>query len=1006
MEFGDHREASPRSQDILRGAVRSAEGRPIQGARVILLALWRGDAESASPWATTGWEHPDRRAEERETDVAGLFEFGWPREHPHGSALIAFHPDHYPGGIDLSAEPGEWSANPEIVLEPATPIRVQVVDPAGKPQNGATVRHAQLPRSPGPEEPPLQVHERFFAQEGVTGADGRIVFAPFRGEQVLWAQKGELVSVPWQGIQPSPVVLILGESFTLGGTVAFTDPPEGELGHESELRILVTGLKGNLWRQLACVRDVREGAWGPLRMPLDGVSRYEARLEGALIIPVEESFDRPRSSSHERIDFVATGGAELYVTVEDESKRPIPTAYAEAWWEPGMFPKVRVTGTAGPDGVIRLGALPPGLVSFKADAPGYANEEIWQIEVSGTTRSDVTLQKAGSITGRCVHAGHPVTDFEVIFWRVGNVNIYRSKTFFGRADGRFEIDSLALGDWSIHAASPTQPSGRPLTVSVEADQNTEVELELPTAIRGSGRILAADTGEPVFGARVQPYSSGGLERSLPWGPGVFSAADGSFDVDAFALGLNYLTVEVDGFAMAVSEANATNNDFLDWGDIRLVRPQSLQVSLVGLESLHGQGPGDFRAVTMEGNLLPEKRFDRDGTVRYADVPPGDLRFVVHHPDGSWARLHLRLDPGKEWTFDLKIAGDRKLDVHVADSRGQALPYVPTVMVGAQEETGTLVVRMKDTGEGRASFEGIRAEKVQVIVLDPDYNFVASRDIAFGSDSSMSVDMRVGEEAFRVHVVDADRGPVQGAHVTVRSATGIDIHGVGQTNIDGWAELVGLPSGSLLMDVQHGVVGRSFGNPIDASAKELEFMLEATASLELEVVDGGEPLAGILTRIETKAGLTLGDARQTDDQGRVRYEALGAGNYHLACHRADCWPAVVDEELVTGELARVRVQMRRLGDLDFTLLTPDGLPVSGVEVQFLSDEFDVSIDEWLAAERIRAPEGLVTDPRGSIHIEGLPRGPYSWSATVLDQAFTGSIELEAKPDNRVSAFLTQ
>lgn len=1003
---GDRREsASANDRSLLRGLVRSVEGHPLPAARVRWLGLRSRDAEAMSSWTVAGLDQPDRRAVEAETDDDGVFEFDGPREHPYGSVLIAFHPGHYPGGIDLTAEPSEWPANPVIVLERGMPIRVEVVDPLGKPQSGASVHHAALPRSPDPERPSIQTHELFFAQDGVTGADGRVALTPFHGEQILWAEKGELISVPWQGEHPSSVVLTLGESFTLGGTVTISDLSAEDF-ERSELRILVSGLKGNLWRQVAHLRDVREGAWGPVRVPLDGVARYEVRLEGALIIPVEEPFGRPRDASQKNIDFVSSGGAELLIAVDDESKQPIPTARAEAWWEPGMLPNVRVHGVVGANGVIRLGALPPGVVRFNVSAPGYATQDSWDIEVSGTTRTDATLQKGGSIAGRCLHEGEPLTDFEVIYWRVGNVSIIRHKSFLGREDGRFEIDGLASGDWSLHAASPVYPCGRPQTVSVDANHATQVELHLPTAIRGGGRVLAGETGEPVPGARVQPYSSGGTQRSLPWGPGVLTSADGSFDIDAFAPGLNYLTIEADGFAMGEAETNATAEDFVDWGDIRLERPQVLQVSLLGLEDLHGLGPEDFRARTEEGYILPEKRFDRGGVIRFEGVPPGDMRFGVVSPDGSWARLHLKLDPGNDWAFDLQVAGERKLEVRVTDSRGQELPYSPHVMVGGQEETGMLVVRMKQAVDGQASFEGIRAAKVQVIALDPDSNFVASQDVAFGADASRTIELRVGEQPFRVHVLDADRAPVTGAHVTVRSAAGAEVHGVGQTSVDGWAEIVGLPSGTLLMDVQHGVLGRTFGIPIDAAVKELEFVLEATASLELELVDGDMPLAGVLTRIQTTAGVTLGDARQTDDQGNVRYESLGEGHYNLACHRADCWPAVVDEELVTGEQARVRVQMWRLAELEFTLLNPDGLPVSDVAVEFRSDEFDVPIDAWLAEERIRAPGGLTTDQRGSIRVEGLPRGTYSWSATVLDQALTGVFELNAGTENRVSGFLAR
>ncbi len=719
-------------------------------------------------------------------------------------------------------------------------------------------------------------------------------------------------------------------------------------------------------------------------------------------MPVEESFDPPRASSHRRINFVVEKGAEVFLMVQDESGKPIPTAHAEAWWEPTMFPKIRVAGEANPDGVIRLGTVVPGWIRFYIAAPGYANQEL-EAEIWDKASTTITLQKGGGISGRCVHAGKPVAEFEVIYWKTGNLRVYRSKSFFGREDGHFAIDSLSPGDWSIHAASPEFPCGEPVTVGVNAEGVTPLELQLPAAIRGAGRVLDAETSEPIPNARIQPYSSSGLERSLPWGPVVLTAQDGTFDADAFTIGNNYLTAEADGYALAEAETTTSQADFLDWGEIRLVRAQDLRVSLLGLESLQGLTPEDFRARTEQGHILPEKRFDGDGFVRFESVPPGDHRLLVYYPDGSWARLQLRLDPGGEWDFDLKVAGDRRLDVRL-DLGEQALPYVPHVMLTAHEETGVLVVRMKDAEDGTTWFDGIRATHAQVHVLDSEFKSVASRDISFGADSNKSIEIRIGEKPFRVHVLDADRAPVSGAYVTIRSATGVEIHGVSNTGSEGWANLVGLPAGNLLMDVQHGVLGRHFGVPMAASMEELEFVLEASGKLELEIVDGAETLAGVATRIETTAGLTLGDARQTDDQGRVRYESLGAGNYHLACRRSDCWPAFVDEDLAPDEHALVQVQMRRLADLDFSLLSADGLPVSGMSVEFTSTEFGLPIDTWIQEERVRAPGGLTTNNEGSIRVEGLPRGEYTWSLIVEGEPLTGSFDLAPAQDNRVLASL--
>ncbi len=982
------------------GMVRSTDGRPIEGTRVILLALKEEDAQPLGAWDGPGV--PERKAVETTTGADGRFRFLQPPgQLPFGAVLLAFHPGHLAGGLDLPVDLDSWPAELAVALEPAAPISVEVLDALGKSQAAAIVYHVGKPRRPT-EDAPLRIHERFFAQQALTNLDGRVEIASLPGEQALWAEKGTLISVPWQGMRPFAVTLTLGESFTIGGTVACSNPGEWDPRESGGRRILVSGFTGNLWRPVVCVDAAQEGAWGPVRVPLAGVARYRARIEGAPVIPVEESFDRPEASSHRRIDFVVQRGAEVFLLVQDESSNPVPTAWAEAWWEPTMYPTVRITAAAGADGVIRLATLPTGWFRFRLAAPGYTTQDL-EAEAVDRVRIPVTLQRGGRITGRCVHEGIPVADFQVIYWKTGSIYFHLNESFFGRRDGHFEIDGLAPGDWSIHAASPAFPCGRPLTVSVNAERDTEVELELPTAIRGGGRVLAEDTGEPVPNALVQPFSSGGLGRSLPWGSGVPSASDGSFDLDAFVLGVNHLTIEADGFALAEAEATATDTEFLDWSDIRLFRPQNLQISLLGFD-LQGVDPTSYSAGTEQGHILPKTSFDQKGIVRYEGVPPGDHRLMVYCPDGSWKRLQLRLDPGKEWNFDLKVAGDRKLDVHVVDEQGQVPSSVTGVYWTAQEDTGVFVVRFARTEEGHVSFQGIRAAQGQIWVLADDDSILATKDVALGADTSKSVEVRLGEESFRVHVVDPHRDPIPGVWVTIRSATGAEIHGADDTGADGWAELGGRPSGPLLMDVQHAVLGRCFGVPIDASVKELEFVLEASGSLELELVDGDLPLAGVLTRIETTAGLTLGDARQTDDQGRVRYEALGAGNYHLACHRTDCWPTTVDEELASGETARVRVQMRRLGDLEFTLFSSDGLPVSGVEVEFRSEEFDAPLDAWLSEERIRAPGGLTTDLRGSIRVEGLPRGPFTWSATAFDQPITGSIDLTAARENKVSAFL--
>jgi hypothetical protein len=398
--------------------------------------------------------------------------------------------------------------------------------------------------------------------------------------------------------------------------------------------------------------------------------------------------------------------------------------------------------------------------------------------------------------------------------------------------------------------------------------------------------------------------------------------------------------------------------------------------------------------------MEEKRFDSAGEVEYEHVRPGDHELFISYPDSGWSRLHLRLDSGDDWLFNFKIAGSRALNVRAIDEKGTPIPPLMTIVLTAMEENGVRVVRLRQPWQdGRVRFEGLRADRAQVFVLAEDNEILTTRDVDLASDEQ-ELEIRLGDAPFRVHVVDRDGAAVPGAWLSIRTKQGEGFVGVADTDVEGWASFKGLPPGELLLNVGHQILGTRYGIPIEASAKELELVLEASGSLQLVLADGTEPLAGVATRIETSAGVTLADARETDGAGVVRYELLGEGQYRLSCRRADCWPTFVEEQLDAGEHATVPVQMRRLADLELTVLTRDGLPVSDLEVELRSGEFDTSVASWLADGLVESSGGLTTDVHGQVRIERLPRGPYEWSVELGGEAQSGTVALTPAEPNAV------
>jgi hypothetical protein len=200
-----------------------------------------------------------------------------------------------------------------------------------------------------------------------------------------------------------------------------------------------------------------------------------------------------------------------------------------------------------------------------------------------------------------------------------------------------------------------------------------------------------------------------------------------------------------------------------------------------------------------------------------------------------------------------------------------------------------------------------------------------------------------------------------------------------------------------MDVKHGVLGGRYGVPIDGSLDEVEFVLEARATIELRLLDGEVPLEGVALRLETAAGVTLGDAQPTDPDGRVRFGPFGKGRYRFSCLREDCWPGFVEVDVADEEEIARDIQVRQLADMELELRDREGRPAAGVPVELRSIEFGADVARWIEDGKVRAPGGLVTGADGRLRLQGLPRGAYSWTIRGAEGPVAGAFEL-APGDN--------
>ncbi|MEQ1892025.1 MAG: hypothetical protein ABL998_05740 [Planctomycetota bacterium] len=872
----------------------------------------------------------------------------------------------------------------ELVLSLSQAIEVHVIDQDDNPVANALVKRAGA----GGKRGSSSRLEQYVQDSAISDKTGTARLPSLAGDQAIWAEKDFLASTPWQGKSPSRVSLRLRPTFTVGGTLRTVRRDWG--GYIGERSLVVSERRGNLWIPVVRLRGLADGNWGPVLVPLGSGDEFEVRLEGIPIAPVVHRFAPPQVGGLQHFDLIAEKGqCELWVFILDEHQSPLADAEIAVWWEqplPHSGPNF-VRATPRPDGACYVGTFPAGVLQYEATAPGYAPYR-GEVIVPSDTALDLALKPGGEVAGHVTAFGVPVRDFQLVYWPEGNVRSNRSMFCFDREDGQFELGSLTPGEWRIQVATPELPPSRTIIAQVVAGNIAEVTVALDEPLIGGGRVVDREIGEPIPDATVQVFGEGGKEFGVPWLPPFACRQDGTFELESFRMGSNYLLVSAPGYAESSVKKSATEN-FVDWGDIRLARPQSLEVQLLGLDEFKGN-LSDLSGRSVLGFELPFQRFDRSGALRYEGVPPGDLQFVIEEGASAWSRLQLRLEAGEEWTFEHRIAGGKRLDVRLVDSEGEILLVPRGVYASGVEPTGVTTLRSLGRHmDGVYSFDGLGSDTVQVMVLEAGV-VQATQTVALGSERLTQVDLVLGSSPFRVCVFDSSgRTPLSGAWFNVRSANGERVLGSDDTDSSGWAELAGVPAERLIADVYHDVAGWRFGVPIDASVREQEFVLAAEGSLALKLVEGDVPLADVTTRIETPSGTVLTRPRPTGADGTVRYEPLGQGQYRIVGRRSDCWPVVADIALAAGEHTTPTVRMRRLAELELLVRSAEGTPLVGVEVALRSLEFGSSVADWVAGKAVEGE--LRTDKDGKLRLKGLPSGPFAWSVSA-PVAAGGSIEL--------------
>lgn len=336
---------------------------------------------------------------------------------------------------------------------------------------------------------------------------------------------------------------------------------------------------------------------------------------------------------------------------------------------------------------------------FRVLAPGFGayrgnlDPREW---VDGRQRIEITLSRAGSVTGRLVHAGEPMAG-EV---RASHGRWRLKSSVVADAEGRFLIDGLGAGAWDVEVAVPGFAAQSLEEVQVQPGSATDLgDVEV--------RALASVRGRVEVGA---PFVEAGLAVEVQDArDAVHHAivdAEGRFALEGLAPGM--ATARLPGQPPRVMEKVEER--------IKLRAGEAVEVELdathlagatLVVRARTDAGPLAGAIVRVRPRVDGERpqalaRTDADGHLRWHVLAHPEAEVLVDAPNGAplaGGRAEVRLGPGSTAEVDVHVeSGELRLALpaDVASRSGYSVRVDLTPLDDADGDT--IAMRVVRRGE--------------------------------------------------------------------------------------------------------------------------------------------------------------------------------------------------------------------------------------------------------------------------------------------------------------------
>lgn len=656
-------------------------------------------------------------------------------------------------------------------------------------------------------------------------------------------------------------------------------------------------------------------------------------------------------------------------TVLDANTR-LPIAGASVVLRADRFGETLITdGLTDAKGNFLFATILPGSYELHVQHAGYGFSRTTETLSESTSRKPLHLQPQGRFVGHVLDdARRPVAAARTaVRIRSNNVFFIDDSNLVSAPDGRYALAvdprRLEHGELDVEARARGYATAKDGPHAIRAGEEKRVDLVLSRGNTLSGRVIDGDE-DPIRGVTVAAVEIVGTRTfSQPYG--VKWDEEPKTDADgAFELHLRPGTYDLYFHALGYAPRKLPAVDVQ-----KPVEP--LEIVLEPAASISG------RVVTSDGEPVADLDLeasidgpavlattDQSGAFALHGLPKGSVMVSIDSGDGAIAEFRDINAPAENVTIELTPSV--RVSGRVVTKDGRAVTDFATEI--AMRSNGNYYYgggerrnRFHDA-EGRFVIEKVAVRPSELIVTAP--GFARSR-IAIELEKGKNLDdleVKLDRAGTVIGRVTGPNGTaVEGVRVFVQSdEPGVLYRDPSTTDANGEYRLEAIPLGETTINYQKKGF-QPLKKPVNVDSGEVraDARLETGKVLAGRVVtESGTPVAEADVRAWSMAAGAVGANAKTDASGRFSLEGLGSGIYEVRAVRRGYMEARLPD-----------VDIDRAGELTVTLRS--GATITG---RILG--LDVSREE--KPLRVSAAgDGVQTngtvDPNGTYRIEGAPVG---------------------------------